>query len=152
MTKQEEVEEMDELGLEPIVGPGVTSINSTIEKNYNDMVAHTIGEENDPMKAAEKAAGVVSYTEEEQAAARFLYLLPYIKKFGSEMGNKGVVRVLHALAQFPLQEGKPRLKDKQEEQLFNIFQELTASKSTIIKYALEKQKETKVTGEENVGN
>lgn len=83
----------------------------------------------------------VSYTPEEEAAARFLYLLPYVKRIGKNLGGNAVVRVLYALAEFPLGDDKPKLKSKEEKQLFDIFQELMASKSLIIKHALEKQKE-----------
>jgi hypothetical protein len=83
------------------------------------------------------------YSEEEQAAARFLYLLPYIKKLGNAMGQKSAVRVLHALAEFPLGEGKPKLLNASEKQLFDIFQELMASKSIIIKNTLAQQAKEK---------
>lgn len=81
-----------------------------------------------------------TFSPEEQAAARFLYLLPYIKKFGNALNQKAVVRVLHALAEFPLSDGKPKLLSAQEAQLFDIFQELLATKSVIVKNVLEKQK------------
>lgn len=79
------------------------------------------------------------YSEEEQAAARFLYLLPYVRKFSKTIGGGGATRVLHALAEFPLGQGKPRLLNQKEKELFDIMQELQASKSVIIKGALEKQ-------------
>lgn len=87
---------------------------------------------------AEKKAA--SFTPEEEAAARFIYLLPYIKKFGNSMGQKAVVRVLHELAQFPLNGDKPRFQSKQEEQLFGIFNEIYMTKSVILKYAMEQRK------------
>ncbi len=94
-----------------------------------------------PLEGATKAADTVSFTEEEQALARFMYLMPYVKKFASAMGAKSVVRVMHQLAQHPLSEVAPKFKNKQEEELFNIMQEIQAAKSIVIRNILTKQKE-----------
>ncbi len=75
----------------------------------------------------------------EEAAAKFTMLLPYVKKIGSAMpSQKGVVRVLHALAEFPLGKEKPKLLTEGERQLFHVMQELQGLKSTVISDIIEK--------------
>lgn len=69
----------------------------------------------------------------EEAAMRFTQLLPFVAKIASaSQSQKGLVRVLHALAEFPLGKTKPRLLNDNERQLFSIIQELNGYKSTVI--------------------
>ncbi len=69
----------------------------------------------------------------EQAATRFEALLPYVKKIAlAAEGKKSLVRVLHALAEFPLGATMPRLLNDNERQLFQIMQELNQYKTAII--------------------
>jgi len=87
----------------------------------------------------------------EEASMKFTTLLPFIKKLGSAMpSQKGVVRVLHAFAEFPLGKEKPKLLNEAERQLFGILSEIQGLKSTIIQdimkknYELEQMKKTAV--------
>lgn len=108
------------------------------------------------IEALKKAAETATYTQEEKALGTFLYLLPNVKKFMSKMGGNAIERVVFALAEFPLHEGKPKLKGKDEEDLFNLLQEITAAKAIILRYALEEQKNKAVStaeeGKEDVTN
>lgn len=94
----------------------------------------------DALTGEEGAKTAASFTPDEVAAAKFLYLLPYVKKFGNAMGQKAAVRVLHAFCEYPIGDGSVKLQSPQERQLFDICQELLACKTTIVKYALDKQK------------
>lgn len=78
----------------------------------------------------------------EEAAKKFTELLPYVKKFGSAMSSNSVVRVLYAMAEFPLGASKPRLLNDPERQLFHILQELNGAKSIVISTILKQQAET----------
>ncbi len=101
----------------------------------------------------------VELTAEEEAAMKFTQLLPYVTKIGNAATGRGsLVRVLHAMAEFPLGAGKPRLLNDNERLLFNIMQELQGYKSTLLSVymqdSLEKQKllaEASTEGEVNVG-
>jgi len=78
----------------------------------------------------------------EEAAMTFTKLLPYVRQLGSAMpSQKGVVRVLHALAEFPLGDAKPRLLTEGERQLFHVMMELSGVKSTIIQDLMKKNME-----------
>lgn len=78
----------------------------------------------------------------EEAAMKFTKLLPYVKMLGSAMpSQKGIVRVLHALAEFPLGKEKPRLLQEGERQLFHVMQELQGYKSTVIQNILQQNAE-----------
>lgn len=81
--------------------------------------------------AVTEAAKEVSAAEE--AAMQFTQLLPYVKKIASAAdGKKSLVRVMHALAEFPLGASVPRLLNNNERQLFQIMQELNGYKSTVL--------------------
>ncbi len=81
----------------------------------------------------------------ELAAMKFTKLLPYVAKLGSAMpSQKGIVRVLHALAEFPLGKDKPRLLNAAERQLFQVLQELQSYKSTVISDIIKKSASTAV--------
>lgn len=75
----------------------------------------------------------------EEAAMKFTKLLPYVKKFGAVMSAKGLSRVLHAIAEFPLGATKPRLLNDNEQQLFHVIQELNGYKSTVIQSIMKQQ-------------
>jgi hypothetical protein len=124
-------ETVEEMELDARVNSSV--VEKAIEAN--------IGVETDNLTGDAAPKTAVTFTKEEESAARFLYLLPYIKKFGSAIGAKGMVRVMHALAEFPVGDSLPKFKNKQEEQLFNVFQELTAAKAIVVRYAMDQQKQ-----------
>lgn len=101
-----------------------------------------------PVDAGEPVADPV-----EEAAEKFTKLLPFVSRIANSTPSKGsLVRVLHAFAEFPLGEGKPRLLNDSEKMLFNMLQELQGYKSTILQDFLKKnlakmQEERKVNGE-----
>ncbi len=79
----------------------------------------------------------------EESAMKFTKLLPYVKLLGSAMpSQKGLVRVMYALAEFPLGKEKPRLLTEGERQLFHVLSELQGYKSTVIQAILQKNMET----------
>ena len=94
------------------------------------------------------------FTKEEEAAAKFTYLLPFIKRAGSNLSQKAMARVLYALAEFPL--GKSikiedmNFKSPAEKQLFHIFYEINSAKAIILDYAKteENKNETSETNSE----
>jgi hypothetical protein len=47
-------------------------------------------------------------------------------------GKKSLVRVIHALAEFPLGSTQPRLLNDNERQLFQIMQELSQYKTIVL--------------------
>lgn len=72
-------------------------------------------------------------SEAENAAQRFTELLPYVKKIASAAeGKKSLIRVLHALAEFPLGAQVPRLLNDNERQLFQVMSELSSAKTMIL--------------------
>lgn len=84
----------------------------------------------------------VGLPENEEAAMKFTQLLPFIKKLGNALqSQKGVVRVLHALAEFPLGATKPRLLNDAERQLFQIFMEIQGFKATVVNDIMRKNAE-----------
>jgi hypothetical protein len=85
----------------------------------------------------------------EEAAMKFTTLLPYVKKLGLAMpSQKGLIRVMHACAEFPLGATKPRLLNDNERQLFHIIQELQSYKTTVINNIMKKNMEMEVLKEE----
>lgn len=106
----------------------------------------------------------VTMSAEEEAAMKFTKLLPFVSKLADAMQSKGgLVRVMSAMAEFPLGATKPRLLNDAERQLFHVLQELNGYKSTVITSILqknaemEKMKQTAVsttaeTDENNGGN
>lgn len=86
----------------------------------------------------QQVAEVVS--EVEQAARRFTGLLPYVKKIANAAeGKKSLVRVLHALAEFPLGASVPRLLNDNERQLFQVMSELSAAKTVLLNSFMKQQ-------------
>lgn len=75
----------------------------------------------------------------EEAAMKFTQLLPFVKKLSQAMNAKGLARVNHAMAEFPLGKDKPHLLNNSERQLFQIMQELNGYKSTVISDIIKKQ-------------
>lgn len=76
---------------------------------------------------------------DEEAAMKFTKLLPFVGKLGDALPSKGgLVRVLRAVAEFPLGATKPRLLNDAERQLFQIMMELNGYKSTVITSIMEK--------------
>jgi hypothetical protein len=85
----------------------------------------------------------------EAAAMKFTTLLPYVKKLGGAMpSQKGIVRVLHAFAEFPLGKEKPRLLTEGERQLFHVMQELQSHKNVVIQNIMKKNMEAQVLEQE----
>lgn len=107
-------------------------------------------------EAAVAQAGVesdapVEMAPDEEAAMKFTKLLPYVSKLSDAMPSKGgLVRVLHALAEFPLGASKPKLLNEAERQLFHVMMELQGYKSTVVSsimkknMAMEQMKQTAV--------
>lgn len=74
----------------------------------------------------------------EEAAMRFTKLLPFVPKLADALPSKGaVVRVLYALAQFPLGAEKPRLLNDAERQLFHVMMELQGFKTKVVSNIIE---------------
>jgi hypothetical protein len=85
----------------------------------------------------------------EESAMKFTTLLPYVKKLGAAMpSQKGIIRVLHAFAEFPLGKEKPRLLTEGERQLFHVMQELQSHKSVVIQNIMKKNMEAQVLEQE----
>lgn len=81
-------------------------------------------------------------TAEEEAAMKFTKLLPYIGKLSDALSSKGgLVRVMVALAEFPIGGRQPRLLNEAERQLFAVMQELNGYKSTVIQGFMKQQME-----------
>lgn len=86
-----------------------------------------------PEIAPTEGAQAPEIPEIEMAAIKFTKLLPFVKKMTMAMtSQKGVARVMHALAEFPLGAGKPRLLNDAERQLFMIMQDLAGHKTKIL--------------------
>ena len=78
----------------------------------------------------------------ETAAMTFTQLLPYVTKIANATVSKGsLVRVLHALTEFPLGQGKPRLLNDTERQLFQICQEINQHKTTVLNSIVQRELE-----------
>jgi|ERR1019366_851685 hypothetical protein len=99
--------------------------------------------------AATSATEVPAMDPVEEASMKFTTLLPYVQKLGAAMpSQKGIVRVLHAFAEFPLGATKPRLLTEGERQLFHILQELSGYKSTVITAIMKRNMEAEVMEQE----
>lgn len=84
----------------------------------------------------------------EEAARKFTQLLPFVAKLGNALPSKGgLVRVIHALAEFPLGAKKPRLLNDAERQLFHIMMELQGYKSTVVANIMQKNAEAQKAAE-----
>lgn len=78
----------------------------------------------------------------EEAAMKFTRLLPFVIKLGNALPSKGgLVRVLHAITEFPLGATKPRLLNDAERQLFHIIMELNGYKTTVVSSIMKKNAE-----------
>lgn len=85
-----------------------------------------------------KGVGELQFKPEEEAAAKYTYLLPIARRLSTNMSAKSMARVVMALAEYPLQQTeKPRLRSKEEQQLFQVVFEINAAKGTILQYARE---------------
>lgn len=98
----------------------------------------------------ESAAPVVAEMDPaEEAAMKFTKLLPFISKLATALPSKGgAVRVLHALAEFPLGATKPRFLNAAERQLFQVMMELQGYKSTVVTSIMKKNAEVQTEAEE----
>ena len=86
----------------------------------------------------------VTMSPEEEAAMKFTKLLPYVSKLSDALSSKGgLVRVISALAEFPLGSANPRLLNDGERQLFQVFMELQQYKSTVITSIMQGEVEMK---------
>lgn len=90
----------------------------------------------------EQSEAPVTMPPDEEAAMKFTQLLPFVSKLGDAMPSKGgLVRIIHALAEFPLGATKPRFLNDAERQLFHIMMELNGYKSTVVSSILKKNAE-----------
>lgn len=95
-------------------------------------------------QGAQTTEAPITMSPEEEAAMKFTKLLPYVSKLGDALNSKGgAVRVLTALAEFPLGSTKPRLLNDGERQLFQIMMELQQYKSTVITSIMQRESELK---------
>jgi hypothetical protein len=79
---------------------------------------------------------------DEEAAMKFTKLLPFVTKLGDALQSKGgLVRVLRAVAEFPIGGREPRLLNDGERQLFHIMMELNGYKSTVVNSIMKKNAE-----------
>ena len=82
----------------------------------------------------------VTMSADEEAAMKFTKLLPFVSKLSNALPSKGgLVRVMTAVAEFPLGGRQPRLLNEAERQLFAVMQELQGYKSTVISSFIKKQ-------------
>lgn len=113
------------------------NISSAQGHEQPEVIVAPTPEESAAMQAAMSAP--VEMPPAEEAAMKFTTLLPYVLKLGQAMpSQKGVVRVLYALAEFPLGASKPRLLTEGERQLFHVMSELQGLKSTVIQDIMKK--------------
>lgn len=71
--------------------------------------------------------------EVETASENFTKVLPMFKTLVKNTDSrKSLIRVINALAEFPLGAGYPKLLNENEKRLFSLFQEMTTYKSTIL--------------------
>lgn len=91
---------------------------------------------------AEVNAAPVAMPPEEEAAMKFTRLLPFVTKLADAMPSKGgLVRVMRALAEFPLGGREPRLMNDSERQLFHVMMELQGYKTTVVSNIMQKNAE-----------
>jgi len=112
--------------------------NSSQEFHYSevDVETKTVTISEGPPPVETEKDGV------EEAAEKFAQTLPYVAKLANAVQSKGgLVRVLHAFAEFPLGKEKPRLFNQQERLLFNLMHELTGYKSTLLTHFMKQQLE-----------
>lgn len=112
--------------------------------------------EEEPVVAPIDATGdnpIEKFTPEEDAAARFSYLLPFVRRSGKNMSAKAMTRVIHALAEFPLGNSidinEMGFRSKQEKQLFTVMYEINAAKHTVLNYIKDEQAKLKKEKEES---
>lgn len=85
----------------------------------------------------------------EEAAMKYTKLLPFATKLANALPSKGaVVRIVTAMAEFPIGGRQPRLLSEAERQLFAVLQELNGYKSKVLQSFIEKQNELKQTAAE----
>lgn len=120
-----------------------SSVNLTTEMLQAGIeAANAMGEEPAAIVPEVALEAPVEMHPTEEAAMKFTKLLPYVKMLGQAMpSQKGLIRVMHAFAEFPLGKEKPRLLTDAERQLFHILQELQGYKSTVIQAILQKNME-----------
>jgi hypothetical protein len=71
----------------------------------------------------------------EEASSSYTNLLPYVKKLGNALsGQKSLTRVLYAFMAYPLQTNEPRLLNQAEKQMFQLLQDLAASKAFLMNF------------------
>lgn len=106
-------------------------------------------EQSTESKVEEQASPApVEMPADEEAAMKFTRLLPFVSKLGDALPSKGgLVRVLHAVTEFPLGASKPRLLNDSERQLFQIIMELQGYKSTVVTSILKKNAEAQQAAE-----
>lgn len=86
----------------------------------------------------------VEVDEEESAARFFHYMMPTFRNMVKSSESKGtLVRVLTALAEFPLGDKKPRFLDEKEKMLFDMFIQLSGAKQVLMEMVLKKRLLTK---------
>ncbi len=96
----------------------------------------------------EQQVAPVELPSDEEAAAQFTKLLPFVSKLGDALPSKGgLVRVLFALAEFPLGASKPRLLNDAERQLFQVMMQLQGFKSTVVTSIMKKNAEAQQAAE-----
>jgi hypothetical protein len=119
--------------------------------------------EQEPMGMSVEAAPVeqAPLPPDEEAAMKYTKLLPFVGKLADALPSKGgVVRVMVAIAEFPIGGRQPRLLNEAERQLFAVMQELQGYKSTVIQSFIKKQSDLEqvatelpvAESETNVGN
>lgn len=86
---------------------------------------------------------------EDVAARDFESQLPSFKNLSVGMSNKALRRVLNALVEFPLQEGKVKLTGQKEELLFSIGLHLIDCKMTMFQAVLLERIKTEQEKKEN---
>lgn len=83
---------------------------------------------------------------EEEAAMKYTKLLPFATKLANALPSKGaVVRIVTAMAEFPIGGRQPRLLSEAERQLFAVLQELNGYKSVVLQSFIQNQNELKQT-------
>jgi len=71
--------------------------------------------------------------EVEVASENFTRSLPVFKSLVTNApSKKSLIRVINAVAEFPLGSSYPRLLNDYEKQLFALFQEIATNKSTVL--------------------
>jgi hypothetical protein len=89
--------------------------------------------------------GGIQFSKAEEAAAKFTYLLPVLKKALGSLSAKAAARVVYRLSEFPFG-NSIKLEDmgfrsKAEKQLFHIVYELNDCKRIMMQHLQEQEKE-----------